>query len=53
MAQRYRLDITNLYVDKLHRPADTKDKKSLPVGMPHHRGHDDMPGIHHPVGSKP
>lgn len=53
MAKRCWPDITNFHADQLHRATDAKNKKSLPISMPYHRGHDDMPRIHHSFGRKP
>ena len=53
MAERCWLDTTNVHAFELYRPADTKDKEPLPVGVSHHCGNHDLSRIYHPSGSEP
>jgi hypothetical protein len=53
MAERCRVNTTNLHAVELRCTADAKDKKSLLVSVSHHCGYHDMSRIYHPFGSEP
>jgi hypothetical protein len=53
MAQRCWVDTTNFHAVELHRAANAKDEKSLPVSVSDRCSHYDLSRIHHPPRSEP